>query len=185
MNREKMQQGAFFHQRRFSMTRLSVIVIAAAFIAGSVYAAEKPAAPPIDNGKSTVVKTETEAPEVETEGTVADTVKPSKIAKEFGLTVDAVEKLKETYKIGYGGIEIALKLAQKSGKTVDEILLMKTQDNLGWGVIEKQLSVKANSDKTAPEINSEKSIEAKQTAMEKKAEHQAEKAEKKEPKIKP
>jgi hypothetical protein len=111
-----------------------------------------------------------------------DKVKATDIAATYGITADSVDRLKDTYTIGYGGISKAFALAQKSGLSVDEILRMKTEDNLGWGEIAKKLELKPGVDykaEAAMDDKSEAKMEKQQARMEQRAEKRAEKMEKK------
>ncbi len=99
----------------------------------------------------------------------ADNNKASKIGDEFEISADSVDFLKDSYKIGYGGIHHALVLAEKSGKTVDEILAMKTEDKMGWGKITKELGLKPGKDYRLDEDEIEAKL-SKARGPEKKAE---------------
>ena len=109
-----------------------------------------------------------------------DNVKAADIAAACGITADSVDRLKDAYTIGYGGISKAFALAQKSGLSVDEILRMKTEEKLGWGEIARKLELKPGADyKTGtPEVDShEEKMEKQQARMENRAEKRSEKAE--------
>ena len=106
-------------------------------------------------------------------------IKAEDIARTFSITSDSVDRLKETYSIGYGGISKALALAQKSGLSVDAILQMKTRDNLGWGEIARKLNLEPGKDYRLESAQQTQKTERKLAIAEKRAEHRAEKMEKK------